>query len=363
MIKRVIAKIKRTKPVMKIRYRLSSENFEMDADEAMKKLQKIAPMPKSTAITQNEILPAKYDLTIIVPAYNSEKWIRQCVDSIIFQETSYSFVAVIIDDGSTDDTGKILDSYLPNDRLKVVHQENKGYSGARNAALKRIESTYIMFVDSDDCLLPNAIECLMSTALINHADIVEGNGYTFDEKGRIARIKSIGDGRYLWGGPCLKVIKSSLFARIRFPEGYLYEDTIINYLIENLSQRTFFLDDEIYAYRIHSDSITQKHTADLNRVDSFWIMLHMLDCMKKLNIKLTIDNYQLTLMHIVHTYRRGKLLPDEIKRYVFIVTKAFLVKYYSSFFCMTSQYRLLEKSILNNNYRGYVFICENNYTR
>lgn len=358
LIKRVISKIKRIKPVMRLSYLRSSEIVEINPEEAMKRLQQIAPMPKSSALTHNVILPPKYDLTVIVPAYNAAQWIRQCVDSIIKQKTNYTFRVVIIDDGSTDETGNILDSYLPNNRLKVIHQENKGYSGARNIALKRIESRYIMFVDSDDYILPNAIETLLSMAYETESDIVEGNGYTFDENGRIEKIKPTGDGKYLWGGPCLKVMKSTLFERIEFPEGFLYEDTIIGSLIERMSMKTTFVDDEIYAYRIHANSITQKHTAELNRIDSFWIMILMEKCKRKLGINNNMDSYLVILNHVIMTYRRTYLLSDNLKKDIFVCSKAFLLMYYDGFLNSINKYSELVRAILNDDFGNYSFICK-----
>lgn len=359
MIKRVISKIKRMKPVMRIRYRHASEIVDINPDDALKKLQKLAPMPKSTALTHNEILPPKYDLTVIVPAYNAEQWIRQCVDSIIMQQTHYSFIAIIVDDGSTDKTGEILDSYLPNNRLKVIHQENKGYSGARNVALKRIESQFIMFVDSDDYILPNAIELLLRKAHETGSDIAEGNGYTFGENGKIGKIKT--DCNSLWGGPCLKIIKSDLFRNIEFPECYLYEDSIIGYIIGKLSKKTFFVDDEVYAYRVHQNSITQKHTDDLNRIDSFWIMLAISEWMKPLNVSFDYDNYMRTMRHILRTYRRTVLLSNDVKKSIFSYTKVFLTENYSEFLQIEDKYKKLTNAIMKNDYGQYSFVCSQGF--
>lgn len=247
----------RNDAMFRIRYALANEIVDIPFQVAWERLNDIAPMPKSTAVVQHEILEKEYDLLIIVPAYNAERWIRQCVDSILMQETKYHFLAVIVDDGSKDETGEILDSYLPNDCLKVIHQENKGYSGARNIALQKLCSEYIMFVDSDDYLLPGAVDCLMQRAYLEDADIVEGNGFKFDETGKIGHVKL--NNEYLWAGPCLKVIRATLFERVEFPEGYIYEDKIIGSLIFQLAKKKISIPNEVYAYRIHANSITQKH--------------------------------------------------------------------------------------------------------
>ena len=101
------------------------------------------------------------DLDIIIPAYNAENYIDKCLNSVLSQKTKYNFRVLVIDDGSTDATGKILDGYSG---ISVIHQENRGFSGARNAGLDRAEADYLLFLDSDDELCPGAVEALMSRA-------------------------------------------------------------------------------------------------------------------------------------------------------------------------------------------------------
>ena len=319
-------------------------------------LRQIAPPPESTPCTENNIGDAETDLMIIVPAYNSELWIEECILSILSQKTEYSFKAVFVDDGSTDSTGEILDRFTTDSKVTIIHQDNRGYSGARNVALKNICSKYIMFVDSDDYLLPNAIQCLMDTAQKEDADIVEGNGYTFNEKCRINRVKQDTSSNVedsYWGGPCLKIMKASLWKNFEFPEGYLYEDTIIGSLIFPSASKICFVDDEIYAYRIHNNSITQKHDTNLRRVDSFWIMLLMASIQDKCGIARDYNSYRKAMKHIVFTYRRTILLPERVKEAIFICTKAFLEKYYNEYVNKKDKYYLLAYAIMKKNYAKY----------
>ena len=135
--------------------------------------------PKGICYTSNGIYPDESDLQIIIPAYNVEKYLDQCLESVLNQKTRYSYNIVVIDDGSTDQTCKIADFYASDSRIKVIHQKNRGFSGARNKALENITGKYVMFVDSDDVLLPDAIQNLMDTAYSINADIVESGFYTF----------------------------------------------------------------------------------------------------------------------------------------------------------------------------------------
>lgn len=101
-------------------------------------------------------------ISVIVPVYNASNYLRRCVNSILNQ-TFKSFELILIDDGSTDDSGKICDEYLLQDsRCKVIHQKNEGVSEARNTGIKNIDinSEYITFVDNDDIIHPNYLEFL-----------------------------------------------------------------------------------------------------------------------------------------------------------------------------------------------------------
>ncbi len=83
------------------------------------------------------------------------------MDSILSQETQYTYQVILVDDGSTDSTGSIADEYAADPRVQVIHQANKGFSGARNAGFNHIVGEYIAFVASDDILMSGAIEALM----------------------------------------------------------------------------------------------------------------------------------------------------------------------------------------------------------
>ena len=99
-------------------------------------------------------------ITIIVPVYKVEAFLHDCLNSLIAQTFS-EWQAICVDDGSPDNCGKILDEYaLKDNRIKVIHQENKGLSEARNAAYKYISTPYTMFLDSDDMLHHQTLELL-----------------------------------------------------------------------------------------------------------------------------------------------------------------------------------------------------------
>lgn len=348
-------KLRQVKSV--VQYSLATEYYSSDPVEAFEQLSKLAPCPGTSALTDNHIGPTEFDLTIIIPAYNAEKWICECMDSVLNQDTGYSYKVIAVNDGSVDQTPSLLDKYASDSRVTIVHQENKGHSGARNGALKNIRSRYVMFVDADDLLLPGAIEKLLREAFAQDADIVEGNGYRFDQNGRLGLVKDQ-DSKQIWGGPWLKVIRSELFKHLHFPEGYLYEDTIISTLLVPIAKKVVTIPDEVYGWRIHPASITQNHTAELNRVHSFWIMLQVHEDMKKLGLEKDYESYRRTMHHIVFTYRRSILLPEEVRKLIFICSKAFLLEHYVDYSCIRDEYYRLSEALKHNQYGKYCVLCE-----
>ena len=130
----------------------------MTQADARQKLQAFSACPTGTCRTENAV-SLQYDVQIIIPAYNVEKYVQQCLDSVFQQVSQYKILVSVVNDGSTDGTSNILQNAvrcyankeLPeNITLEVITQENKGFSGARNTALKHIQANYVAFLDSDD---------------------------------------------------------------------------------------------------------------------------------------------------------------------------------------------------------------------
>lgn len=111
-------------------------------------------------------------LSVVIPVYNVEKYIRECVDSVLNQ-TMKDFELVMVDDGSTDSSGFILDAYQEKDhRIRVIHKKNGGVSAARNDALKCCTGDYVYIMDSDDYLEPDAFSTMCEEAVRTNADVV-----------------------------------------------------------------------------------------------------------------------------------------------------------------------------------------------
>ena len=129
-------------------------------------------------------------LSIIVPVYNVERFIRQCIDSLIEQNLSVNeYEIVIIDDGSPDGCGEICDSYAVRyQNIRVIHQNNMGLGAARNIGIEEAKGDYIPFVDSDDFLVPNVLRELINQTKKQNLDILRFNYCNVDELGQIITI-------------------------------------------------------------------------------------------------------------------------------------------------------------------------------
>ncbi len=118
-------------------------------------------------------------ISVIIPVYNVEKYLRECIDSVLNQ-TYKNYEIILVDDGSTDSSGRICDEYAEkNDKITVVHKKNSGPSKTRNVGLTNAKGEYIYFLDSDDYLDLNAFEKLMYVAEKENADIVFFDGHSF----------------------------------------------------------------------------------------------------------------------------------------------------------------------------------------
>ena len=126
----------------------------------------------------------KHKFSLIIPAYNVEKYIKKCLDSVLNQ-TYNNYEIIIINDGSTDNTSKILESYKSNKKIKIINQENKGLSNARNTGVSNAKGDYILFIDSDDFIEKELLEILNKT--INDEDLVRFQIRILDETNKIIK--------------------------------------------------------------------------------------------------------------------------------------------------------------------------------
>lgn len=284
---------------------------DMTLSKAKKILDNFYPQ-KPPKFQQKVKFDPKYDLMIIVPVYNTEKFLDECIRSLIEQNTKYSYRIVFIDDGSSDNSGAILDSYSGNTKVEIIHKHNSGIAGARNTALRSICGRYIMFVDSDDVLANNAVELLMDVALENKADLVEGTHIEFsDTKPFEIGLQEEKVTGYPWG----KVISAEKMFNLCFPEGYLYEDTIISTLLIPSCKVINLIPNTIYYYRKSDTSVTATLNKKKESLDTLYMTYYCFNEASKRGYDISLEDF---LNQVRLNWLRTQNLPIEIRKAIFV---------------------------------------------
>lgn len=304
----------------------------------------------------------KGELDIIIPAYNAEKYLRECMDSVLEQDTQYSFRVLAIDDGSTDETGGILDEYAARDsRVKVVHQENRGHSGARNAGLEMADAELVMFLDSDDVLFPAAVEQLAGAVFSEGAyEVVDTQlRHVSDRPHKAGEISEYTDCyAYPWG----KAYRLRELDGFRFPEGYLYEDSFIYQVLfahyAQLGKKAAGVGSPVVRYRVNPGGISRKSRRSVKSIDSLWITLSLHEDRKKLGIQNTQEYYEYILSMLVLTYHRTEQRDEETKKTIFAMWLDFLGREFEGFSAADPFFRRLERAVRDRDYPAYALFCK-----
>lgn len=271
------------------------------------------------------IVGGGYDLSVIIPSYNNEKLLPDCLNSVSSQQTKYNIQIIVINDGSTDGTKALLEEYKDLPNWLIINQANKGFSGARNTGLELAEGKYLMFVDSDDVLEQNAIEQLLNKAFATDADVVAGNYVTISFnganrfKGSEYKEEKVKPQGYLYGMPWGKVYKHELFLHLRFPEGYWYEDSIFAQIVWPSAHSVYTISAIVYQYRRNPNSITHTAVANHKSIDSLYITGALLEDKKKFDLRLSNEDLNYFLRMVKLTFSRTKKHEGKISKCIFIV--------------------------------------------
>lgn len=309
----------------------------------------------------------KPDLSIIIPTYNNANYIERAVESVIAQDTEFNFEIIIINDGSTDDTKLVLSRYNSNKNIIIINQDNKGFSGARNIGIDNANGKYIMFLDSDDYLAPDAIQNLLSVAIDYDADIVEGNYKTFDSNGNVNDVNksclklthvtspSITLRGYPWG----KVYKNHLLNSINFPLEYWFEDTVMPFIIFPNAKNCYLIPENVYMYFINPKGITATFKMKPKSLDTLYITRQLLKDKKRLNQQFTEIDYWLFLNQIKMNYSRTRFLSSKVKKSIFVITCDLFQRYFEEYFNIESD--SISEIFNSKKYKKYIEFCNDKY--
>ena len=370
MLYKVLRKLKLGKSAYALLYPFRGKAADLPGTEAARALlEGLSPDAGGSCLCERRVKGdvRKGELDIIIPAYNAGRYLRECMDSVLGQETRYSFRVLAIDDGSTDATGEMLDGYAARDsRVHVVHQENRGHSGARNAGLEIADAELIMFLDSDDVLFPDAVEQLAGAVLNGDAAFSEGAYEVVDtqlqhisdsphEAGELADFA--GCSAYPWG----KAYRLRALDGFRFPEGYLYEDSFIYQVLfpqyAQLGKKAVGISSPVVKYRVNPGGISRKSRGSVKSLDSLWITLSLHEDRKKLGLESTQEYYEYILSMLVLTYRRTEQRDEETKKAIFVMWCDFLGREFEGFSAVDPFHRRLERAVRNKDYPAYALFC------
>lgn len=231
-------------------------------------------------------------VSVIIPVYNVLPYLREALDSVVNQ-TYQNLEIIIVDDGSTDGSAAVCDEYGKDPRVKVIHQENKGLSGARNTGLDLMTGSYVAFLDSDDAFYPEMIEKTLNRLLEAQADMVVCGYKVYKTTKRLDLSRPIGNCSFedemlsarevlnkfvegafdwtIWN----KLYTCKLWDEIRFPEGYVFEDIRTMPIILEQCMNVAIMNDTLIYHRKRNGSIT--HTLSAKNLQDYivaenWIL-------------------------------------------------------------------------------------------
>ena len=234
--------------------------------------------------------------SVLIPVYNVEKYLAECIESVL-EQTFSSFEIVLINDGATDNSKEICEKYVAvNDHIQLKSIENSGLSVARNTALELAKGEYVLFLDSDDLLVKDALERLYSYCSDGNLDILFFNAEAFYESGfkskhlpnyeRIVTHSPQSGEDYFYEqvrqesfipSACLYVHKREVSSTIRFYPGIYHEDNLFTcqLLLVDRSKSVLAIDDKLYLRRMREDSITSVDKRP-EHAEGYWVVLNEL---------------------------------------------------------------------------------------
>lgn len=221
-------------------------------------------------------------ISVVVPVYKVEPYLRRCIDSVLNQSCQ-DFDLILVDDGSPDNCGAICDDYAAKDnRIHVIHQKNGGLSAARNSGIDwsfaNSSSQWLTFLDSDDWLHKDFLKLLLEAAEQNHADVSVCGLFWTDRDCEDSLLETV---QVVCMEPeeaftrhhekcicaCSKLISKRFFSELRFPVGKLYEDAFVTHQFLFASSAVTILEDKLYYYYHNPTSITRAKWSD-RKLDS-----------------------------------------------------------------------------------------------
>lgn len=342
-------------------------SVDVNIDDARNIVNGIHPRLDSHPVYENKPIDDNIDLSIVVPVYNYVDIIESNIDSILNQKTEYNYQLIIVDDGSTDGAADVLKRYADNPKVKLIFQKNAGIGAARNTGINNADGKYLMFIDCDDIVHDDIVETLMNKAYSENYDMVmcahnlskERNGAIYEivpnvyPKYNLIGYKNGDKIMNLAGLPWCKVYKREIWNNVRFFPGYWYEDTIIQFLIFMQCKNYAYIPKIEYEYKWYEKNFshTQGNSANPKSIDTYWLLIEILEQYKKNNMPVDDRLYTLVLRHIsTYYYGSVKNLDSKVVEALFILVKDIYSEYKPNHKVkLPFMLRQVEKSFDNND--------------
>lgn len=221
-------------------------------------------------VVKNKESRKMVQISIIMSAYNAEKYLREALDSIS-RQTFQDFQLVFINDGSIDSTEEILKEYFDTISIKYIYQDNHGLAYSRNVGVLNAEGRYVTFVDADDVIHEEYLEKLYKLSQLTESQVVYVKHQFFEKEipliyrtNRFSTLSNVEALKWYFcsktGIVCSGIFDKKLISEVKFPIGRIYEDNIVKtYCLEN-AKRVTISDDILYFYRRNEDGITLSKT-------------------------------------------------------------------------------------------------------
>ena len=338
----------------------SNKKTFLNVEDAESYLNDLCLDPNNSCIYNNTISSnPQYDLQIVIPVYNAEKFIEECIESALNQSTRYLYKIILVNDGSTDNSPEIIQRYESRENVEIINQRNEGLSDARNSAIRSINAKYLLFLDADDRLHQGAVENMLNVAYDVDADVVDGDLLVFgDGVHDTVRRTTHGpkDAEGFWGFAHGKIIKSELFSQICFPRGYWFEDTLIKLAVLPMSNKFYGIPEIVYEYRQHQCSITANSRGNYKSIDSFYVTRRLLKDAKVLNIGISSEKFIDVLINrqIRINVKRISTIPSRKVQYAhFMLTKKMIEDIYSDLTIADLKAKKMLEDFLQLSFRDF----------
>ena len=273
-------------------------------------------------------------ISVIIPVYNVEEYLNQCVESVLAQ-TYKNYEIILVDDGSVDASPKICDEYAKQfENISVFHKENGGASSARNVGIKNASGKYIFFLDSDDWIENNTFELLINSAVSEKADLVFCEAQAVDDNGNEFSSNNYGyDSEYptqnafdtmqqmiekkefhvaIW----MLLLERDIFINnnLEFCEGIMYEDMIISYQFYCLAELAAHVNKKLYYRRYHPNSVMTSAKTERNYYSAATVYREVAKFRKTLpENKQSPNHLNRCAYNAINIYRQ--MTPDIKKKY------------------------------------------------